>query len=562
MLDSLRGNLIAGSDRRFGNTIHAVAATSAGVSTLDGARRETADPQAQPSGALSDNLRIAWFIGLAVFGVQFILLVQHSWYLWDHFDLTTDFGQYSQAWQQIATGHLNPYDTAYPWNYPHYGYSFYQGDLELFMWPLALLYWVWPHAIDLLIAQDAALAGAGLVAYRWTLEHLQVHAPNRRFATFVSGCVLVVLVVQPWTYWAATFDFHSEPFATLFILLAGRDLWSGRRRGWIWVACVLLCGNVAASYVAALGVAALISGRHRWRTGLVLIAAGVAWLGLVGVVHSGNGAALGAYAYLAKKASVTDNIGGIFAIVGGILIHPNIAGHVVKERFGDIYKFVGAAGTVGFFSAVGAALTLVVLAPSALNSSPLFISAIGGAQNIMSVMACAVGISMLATWLTRQSRVFDVRWQRALAGLALVLALGAVAESAAESAHWTPKAAQTFEKVDSATAAQLASVSAGIPSRAETIVSQGVVGRFAQRHNFYPYFDIYGDGQTVPVFGRTVYVVLVPNQGLEVASVAGTDAAIALMHRLGARQISDRNGVDAFVWQVPKGDHTIVFPPA
>ena len=222
-------------------------------------------PSLTKSTKLTGAMRMAWFFGLAAFGVQFILLLLHSWYLWDHFDLTADFGAYSQAWQQIATGHLNPYDTTYAWYYPHYGYPFYQSDLELIMWPLALLYWVWPHAIDLLIVQDLALAGAGLVAYRWVLEHLATHAPSRRFALAVSGCVLAVLVLQPWTYWAASYDYHSEPLATFFALLAGRDLWAGRRRGWVWIALVLMCGNVATSYIVALGIAAIISGRRRWR---------------------------------------------------------------------------------------------------------------------------------------------------------------------------------------------------------------------------------------------------------------------------------------------------------
>jgi len=188
---------------------------------------------------LSGPLRVAWYVGLGAFAVQFILLVLHSVYLWDHFDLTADFGQYSQAWQQIATGHLNPYDTTYAWNYPHYGYPFYQGDLELIMWPLSLLYWVWHSAFDLLLVQDAALAGAGLVAYRWVLEHLENHAPDRRFSLLVGGSVLAVLLLQPWTYWAASYDYHSEPLATFFLVLAGRDLWSGRRRGWIWIGCVM-----------------------------------------------------------------------------------------------------------------------------------------------------------------------------------------------------------------------------------------------------------------------------------------------------------------------------------
>lgn len=511
---------------------------------------------------LTGPLCVAWYVGVAVFAVQFVLLVLHSVYLWDHFDLTADFGQYSQAWQQIATGHLNPYDTTYAWNYPHYGYPFYQADLELIMWPLSLLYWVNHSAFDLLLVQDAALAGAGLVAYRWVLEHLENHAPDRRFSLIVGGSVLAVLVLQPWTYWAASYDYHSEPLATFFLVLAGRDLWSGRRRGWIWIGFVLLCGNVATSYVAALGVAALISGRHRWRMGLLLIGIGVVWLAVVGLVHSGKGAALEAYAYLDKKTSVNDSVGGIFTIVTGMVVHPNIAGHVIRERFGQAYNFVGGAGTVGIFSAVGGALSVAVLLPSVLNSSPSFISDIGGSQNFMAVVACAIGIAMLATWLTRQGSGHSPRWRTGLAVFAIVLAVGSVVETALFSAHFTPLSGQTFAKVDDATAAQLAAVSAKIPNGAETIVSQGVVGRFAQRHLFYPYFGVFADGQTVPVYGKTVYVVLVPRQGIEQASVPATEAAIAEMRRLGCRPLSARHGVYAFACQVPKGQHTIVFPPA
>ena len=502
-------------------------------------------------------MRTVWFIGVAVFGVQFILLVLHSWYLWDHFDLTADFGQYSQAWQQIATGHLNPYDTTYPWYYPHYGYPFYQADLELIMWPLALLYWIWPHAIDLLIVQDVALAGAGLVAFRWALEHLQVHSPNRRFALAVGGCVGAILLLQPWTYWAASFDYHSEPLATLFTLLAGRDIWAGRRRMWIWIVLVLLCGNVATSYVVGLGLFAIISRRQRWRTGLVLIAVAVAWFAFVGLVHSGKGAALGAYAYLADRTSVNDTIGGIFTIVIGMGLHPTIAGHVVVSRWGQIYKFVGGVGTVGFFSSFGAVMSIIVLAPSALNSSPDFISDVGGAQNYMAVMACAVGLPMLATWLVRQGHGRGHRLRSGLMALALVLAVGAVAQTAVLSAHWTPLSGQTFGQVSSTTAAELTTVSAQIPEQAETIVSQGVVGRFAQRHNFYP---LLLDGQTVPVFGPTVYVVLVPTQGIESESPSAAGASIALMRRLGARQIGDGDGVYAFAWRVPRGTRSLTFP--
>ena len=518
------------------------------------------DPDS-PAWVLKGHLRTLWFVGLVVFGVQFVLLVNHSLYLWNHFDLTSDFGQYSQAWQQIATGHLNPYDTTYPWYYPHYGYPFYKSDLELIMWPLALLYWVWPHALDLLIVQDIALAGSGVVAFRWVLEHLQLHSPNRRFAISIGTCVLGILVLQPWTYWAASYDYHSEPLATLFTLLAGRDLWLGRRRGWIWVIFILMCGNVATSYVIALGVAALITGRHRWRMGLVLILIGIAWFGVVGLVHSGNGAAIGAYAYLADRTTVNDTLGGIFTIVTGMAGHPSIVSHVVASRWGDIYKFVGGVGTIGFFSSFGAVLSVVVLAPSALNSSALYVSNIAGSQNFMAVMATAVGIAMFATWITRRGRGRDRRFQAGIIAIAMLLVIGALVQTAVMTIRLTSLSGQTFARVNSVTAAELSTVSAAIPEQAETIVSQGVVGRFAQRRHFYPYFDYFPNGQTVPVFGDTVYVILVPNQGLEAASPSETDTSVAFMRRIGAHQISDRHGVDAFAWRVPKGQRTIVFPP-
>ena len=219
------------------------------------------------------------------------------------------------------------------------------------------------------------------------------------------------------------------------------------------------------------------------------------------------------------------------------------------------------SGTIGVFSGFGAVLSVVVLAPSALNASPGFISDVGGSQNIMAVMAGAVGIAMLATWLTRLGRGRHRRLQVGLTAVALVLVVGALAQTAVLSAHWTPLSGQMFERVDSATAAQLSSVSARIPGGAETIVSQGVVGRFAQRRNFYPYLDTFADGQTVPLVDRTVYVVLVPTEGLESAPASGTTAAVHLMRRLGARQISDSNGVYAFVWHVPKGRTSVTFPP-
>ena len=97
---------------------------------------------------------------------------------------------FSQAWQQIGSGHLSPYETTFPWYYPHYGYPFYQSHLELMMWPLALLHAAGASAFSLLVVQDLVLAGSGLVALRWGLELLDRHWPDATFgwAGNAPGC--------------------------------------------------------------------------------------------------------------------------------------------------------------------------------------------------------------------------------------------------------------------------------------------------------------------------------------------------------------------------------------
>ena len=84
--------------------------------------------------------------------------------------------------------------------------------------------------------------------------------------------VLTVLVANPGAYQTLSFDFHLEPISTLFVLLAGRDLWLGRhRRAWIWVGVVLLCGSFAAITLVGLGISALLAGRATRSQGAILI---------------------------------------------------------------------------------------------------------------------------------------------------------------------------------------------------------------------------------------------------------------------------------------------------
>lgn len=166
-----------------------------------------------------------------LFALQFAGLIVLSAHLWHRFDLTSDFAAFHQAWSQIASGNLDPRLTIFPYNYPSYGYPFWQSHFELAMWPLALLWWITRTSLALLVVQDLALAGACLVVLRWGLELLDEYWPSRHSAAAVAAGLMVVLVANPWTYWTAAFDFHFQPIAVLAVLLAGRDFWAGRRRG-------------------------------------------------------------------------------------------------------------------------------------------------------------------------------------------------------------------------------------------------------------------------------------------------------------------------------------------
>ena len=83
--------------------------------------------------SLSVRYRQLWSGGCVVFALQAATLIVWSRHLWSRFDLTSDFATFSQAWNLIGTGHLNPYESTFAYYYPHYGYPFWQSHFELMM---------------------------------------------------------------------------------------------------------------------------------------------------------------------------------------------------------------------------------------------------------------------------------------------------------------------------------------------------------------------------------------------------------------------------------------------
>jgi hypothetical protein len=495
--------------------------------------------------------RHARAVGACLFGLQFVGMVLLSWHMWRRFDLTGDFTSFAQPWEQIAHGHLDPRLTIEAYFYPNYGYPYWQSHLELLMWPLAGLWWVWHSAFDLLVVQDLALAGAGMVAWCWGLDLLEEHwPPVRRLGAVVAATLLLVLLVNPWTYWSAAYDFHFEPIAICFTLLAGRDLWAGRRRGWWWVVVVLACGDVAATYLVALGVTFALAGPSRRRTGGALAGCGVAWLAFITAVGGSKGSLVWLdYGYLAHHP-VGTGLGGVGAILWGAAAHPATPLHLIWSRRDDLFKYVAGAGTFGVLTILGLPVLVFVLGANVLDSSVGFIGQNAAFQSEIVVVFAALGTVMAATWLGCRGRVG--------ANLAVALCVLVVAQVAYVSAQWTPRIG-TLLQVPAGAASALTAAMARIPPTAEVIVSAGVDGRFDRYRWVYPFEDVFVDGQSVPIDAPDVVFVFT-DAAFEFSTPQQTAAAVAYAKGLGAQVFLSRDGVTALRWQVTGRRSSILFP--
>ena len=177
-----------------------------------------------------------------------------------------------------------------------------------------------------------------------------------------SALVLVVLVLSPIIYLAASFDFHSECVAAPLVVLVGYDLWRGRnRRVLIWAVLLLLVHSLGASYLVAMALAAIVVGRKTTRRiALVLLGMAVAWFLVMSAVGGVRTGLWSGYAYLTNGNTAKVTAGAVFA---GTLRHLPAAYDVARSRLSDLSRIM-LSGTLGLGSVWGLFPFLVVLGPS------------------------------------------------------------------------------------------------------------------------------------------------------------------------------------------------------
>lgn len=503
------------------------------------AERRRPPPPAVATPEPDDGLRRLRRLGVAVLLAQAAALVAFSVVQYDRFSLTFDYGIYDQAFTLIAHGHLDPYDTLS-------GFAFWQNHGELLLWPLAPLWWLWPHGPVLQILQDLAVVGAEWVVLAWVSEVAVVSGrPSGPVARAAVGTTLVLLVADPWLAWSVAWDFHLEMVGLVFVMLALRSLWRGHDgRLWWWVALSLVCGDVVTTYLlaAAVGAAAVAwrganaAGDVRDRRGLRVAAVCIGWSAVLLVLHANDGSALtGGYGYLAVGAAVAPPGLTATQLVLGALAHPwRILGALWARRL-DLYAGLAPTGLLGVRWLPVAPVLLLVLLENGLYHFLGF--AVPGFQDAPLFLFGALGTgAVLVAWARAHPRRSGV--------VAVVVAVNAVAWGAV----WLPRLPSQWIRVSPAAAGELTGAAAAVPTGAEVIASQGVDGRFAGRRYDYA---VMGPGR-IPVRTRPVWVVLTASQGIETAPVDSTDALVQeLAGPLGATLVDHGAGVWVFRWVPP-----------
>lgn len=479
--------------------------------------------------------RVRWW-GYLILGLQLAGFLTWSAIMYSRFSVTSDFATYYQPWFLIAHGNLDPYSTMLR-------LPFWQDDSEFLLWVLAPLYWITRTGLTLSWLQDISIAAAEAVAFTWMCE-LARQAREERDAALLAGLGLLLLVANPWTWWAVSFDAHQEVLVIGFATLLAWDLSRGRRRAWFWIVPVLAGNAPSATYVVGLGLGAVLAARRSRRMGAGVAVVGIGYSLFVMLIHSDVSASLPrVYGYLAGTGGSITGTPTLSGLVTGISAHPLGVLDALWAKRADLFANLAPGGVVGLGAPMVLPLMIVVLLANTLPQGFLF--AEPSFQNIPIYVLLPVGTVAVLCWLVRRHR-----------GTALALAGVVAAQAVGWAAAWGPVAPGQWLRVPPAAAAMLTGVESRIPGSAEVIASQGVIGRFAARTRVY---GLLGPGP-VPVHGTTWFVIL-PNEGIETATPATSMALVGeLAGPLHATLVTHANGVWAFRWTPPPGVREIIVP--
>jgi hypothetical protein len=540
-------------------------------------------------------------IGLLVIFLDFLAMASYSHVVYGDFALTRDYSTYAQGWWLVAHGHLDPYSSVL-------GHHLWRNDLPLVFWALSVLWFLWPHGITLLWAQDLAIAGSLAVVFWWGTElaagyrldgspvetnaskasseqadpDLSGQSPGiaddqarpggasawRWQLPLLSGLLLAMLVANPWVWWTSSNDVHVEPFGVLLALLAARALCHRKPSGWVWAGLTLLVSTAVAPYILGVAILLVIVDHKRWASALLLGLGSIGWVVLVALLGGMKSPGLVTlYSHLASTSGNTDARMSIGALLVGILVHPQRILTTLFHRWRDIWNNVLPVGVVGFLSPLGPWMALVVLA----NTLPKIDYFAGASfQSFPLYAAMPLGTVWTLTWLWRHVTTWseDQRFSDAVSKLrawasagrnfvAILLPAAILSGVLWGAVSWFPITFPWWVPVSQGASAVLAKAEPRIPENAEVIASLGVAGRFALR----PDVQVVTLPGPIPVNRPKVFFVLTFLQG--VSTLPGLDQLGLLGNvekHIGARRVIQGHGIYVYEWNPPPGTRTIVVP--
>ena len=356
-----------------------------------------------------------------MFGVQLVALLPWSGLLYTRWGMTWDYGIRYQGWWGIAHGHLDPYSTLTT-------YYFWQDHFELINWPLAPLSLLWPGGLWAVFVQDVMIVGGELGALYLVVDAVRRPGWTSRLPGWVAvALVTVLLVANPWIYHSASFDFHYQSVgAACFAMLACREMIRGRMRLLVlWVCLCLACGDIAGTYLVAVGL-----GRHAGRTGLPTPGGGPPGRG-PGLVLRGDGTGrwqgIGSGRPLRlprpDQGGATNAKPSSAALVAGALTHPGaLLSHLWQARL-NIWAYASSSGGIGIFSPLAVLPALILFESGAGSGGGLRSFAY---ENFGAVLFLAPLSVLTLAWIARRLHHGGLASQAALARPAVAaLALGA-----------------------------------------------------------------------------------------------------------------------------------------
>ncbi len=481
-------------------------------------------------------------VGLTLFGVQLVVLLIWTAVLVHRRAVTWDFAVYQQAAWLIGHGHLNPYSTLLH-------RPFFLNDGELLIWPLAVLLRIWPNFALFPWLQDLALVGGELVVLQWMCELAAREAKQsgaKSGSVAVAGLGVLLLFANPWLAWTASFDFHLEPFLTLFILCAARDLYRGRNRGWLWLAMAMLCGTVGGSYLLVFGVSMMLCGRWCLRRGAIAAGLGALVMLTLTALNAHPEQILDLFAPV-----VTGNASIPFRGVTGTMLIKSIFEHPLRvisliwQHRANIWGELSPGGVLGVLWLPFTLPILFVVAEGGLGLGALLGFETPGFQNVALVTMVALGTVAiclkLAGWSARGGR----RRKQVLAAVIVLLA----ANSVAWAIVWLPDVERNWLVVSPSAASTIRTLERKIGPHDQVLVSQGISGTFARRVQVNV---ITGATIAVHIRARQMWVVFAPQEGVEYDDSAGIFNDISeLEQRPDVREVVAANGIWAFEVTTP-----------